>query len=82
MASQLPSRVFLTSPTGTLFKWIEEVDKFHKGIINIEYVVLYPSLAAEHPGVVLGQDQPLPSIEEELVPQGQAEDAAACNANL
>ncbi len=32
--------------------------------------------------MVLGRDQPLPSIEEELVPQGQAEDAAACNANL
>jgi hypothetical protein len=32
--------------------------------------------------VVLGQDQPLPSIEEELVPQGQAENAAARNANI
>jgi hypothetical protein len=32
--------------------------------------------------VVLGRDQPLPSIKEELVPQGQAEDAAARNANL
>ncbi len=32
--------------------------------------------------MVLGRDQPLPSIEEELVPQGHAEDAAACNANL
>ncbi len=32
--------------------------------------------------MVLGQDQPLPSIEEELVPQGRAKDAAACNANL
>jgi hypothetical protein len=32
--------------------------------------------------VVLGRDQPLPSIEEELVPQGRAKDAAACNANL
>ena len=27
-------------------------------------------------------DHPLPLIEEELVPQGQAKDAAACNANL
>jgi hypothetical protein len=32
--------------------------------------------------VVLGQDQPLPSIEEEIVPQGQAKDVAAHNANL
>jgi hypothetical protein len=32
--------------------------------------------------VVLGRDQPLPSIEEELVPQGRAKDATARNANL
>jgi hypothetical protein len=32
--------------------------------------------------VVLRQDQPLPLIEEELIPQGRAEDAAARNANL
>jgi hypothetical protein len=58
------------------------VDESPEGIVNVEDVVLYPSLAAEHPGVVLGRDQPLPSIEEELVPQGQAKDAAACNANI
>jgi hypothetical protein len=67
---------------GILFEWNEEVDEFSEGIVNIEDVVLYPSLAAEHPGVVLGQDQSLPSIEEELVPQGQAKDAVARNANL
>ena len=32
--------------------------------------------------MVLGQDQPLPSIKEELFPQGQADDDAAHNANL
>ncbi len=32
--------------------------------------------------MVLGRDQPLPSIEEELVPQDRAEDAMARNANL
>ena len=67
---------------GILFEWNEEVDEFPEGIVDIEEVVLYPSLAAEHPGVVLGRDQPLPSIKEELVPQGQAEDAAARNANI
>jgi hypothetical protein len=67
---------------GILFEWNEEVDESPKGIVDVEDVVLYPSLAAEHPGVVLGRDQPLPTIEEELVPQGQAEDAAARNANL
>ena len=30
----------------------------------------------------LGRDQPLPSMEVELVPQGHAEDAAARNANI
>jgi hypothetical protein len=67
---------------GILFKWNEEVDKFPEGIVEVEDVVLYPSLAAEHPGVVLRRDQPLPLIKEKLVPQGRAEDAVACNANL
>jgi hypothetical protein len=58
------------------------VDDFPKGIIDIEDIVLYPSFTVEHPEVVLGGDQPLPSIEEELIPQGRAKDAAAHNANL
>jgi hypothetical protein len=37
---------------GILFEWNKEVDKFPKGIVEIKDVVLYPSLAAEHPGVV------------------------------
>ena len=32
--------------------------------------------------MALGRDQPLPSINEELIPQGRAKDAAACNTNL
>jgi hypothetical protein len=67
---------------GILFEWNEEVNEFPEGIVEVKDVVLYPSLATEHPGVVLGRDQPLPSIEEELVPQGRAKDAAACNADL
>jgi hypothetical protein len=69
----------LTSLTGTASfsngtrKWTN----LPEGIVNIEDVVLYPSLAS-----ILGQDQPLPSIEEELVPQGRAKNAAARNANL
>jgi len=58
------------------------VDEFPKGIVDTEEVILYPYIAAEHLGVVIGQDQPLPLIEEELVPQGQAKDAAARNANI
>jgi hypothetical protein len=78
----LPGIFDFANRNGIFFKWNEEVDESPEGIIDIEVVVLYPSLSAEHPGVVLGRDQPLPSIEEELVPQGQAKDAAARNANL
>jgi hypothetical protein len=81
-STTLPGMFDFANRNGILFEWNEEVDEFPEGIVDIEDVVLYPSLAAEHPGVVLGRDQPLPSIEEELFPQGQAEDAAARNANL
>jgi hypothetical protein len=81
-STTLPGIFDFADRNGILFEWNEEVDEFPKGIIDIEDVVLYPSLAAEHPGMVLERDQPLPSIEEELAPQGQAEDAAARNTNL
>jgi len=81
-STALPGIFDFADRNGILFKWNEVVDESPEGIVDIEDVVLYPSLAAEHPGVVLGTDQPLPSIEVELVPQGQAEDAAACNANI
>ena len=81
-STALPGIFDFADRNGILFEWNEEVDKFPEGIVKVEDVVLYPSLTAEHPGVVLGRDQPLPSIEEELVLQGQAEDAAARNANL
>jgi hypothetical protein len=67
---------------GILFEWNKEVDEFPEGVVEVKDVVLYPFHAAEHPGVVLEQDQPLPLIEEELVPQGRAKDATARNANL
>ena len=60
---------------GILFEWNQEVDKFPEGIVVVEDDVLYPSLAAEHSGVVLGQDQPLPLIEKELILQGHAGNA-------
>jgi hypothetical protein len=55
--------------------------KHPEGIIK-EDVVLYLSLAAETPGVVLERDQPIPSLEYKIEPQGRAENAAAQNANL
>jgi hypothetical protein len=67
---------------GILFNWNEEVDESPKGTVKVKDVILYPSLATEHPGVALGRDQSLPSIKEELVSQGHAKDAAPRNANL
>jgi len=78
----LPGIFNFANRNGILFEWNEEVDKFPEGIVEVEDVVLYPSLAVEHPEVVLGQDQPLPSIIEELIPQGCTKDAVARSANL
>jgi hypothetical protein len=78
----LPGIFDFADRNGILFEWNEEVDESPEGIVDVKNVTLYPSLAAEHPGVALGQDQPLPSIEVELVPQGRAKDAAARNANI
>jgi hypothetical protein len=60
-STALPGIFDFADRNGILFKWNEVVDEFPEGIVDIEDVVLYPSLAAEHPGVVLGQDQPLPT---------------------
>ena len=82
ISTALPGIFDFADRNSILFEWNKKVDEFPKGIVDIEDVVLYPSLAAEHPGVVLGRDQPLPSIKEELIPKGRVEDAAARNANL
>ncbi len=60
---------------GVLFELNDKVDECPEGIIK-EDVVLYPSYAAEILGIVLAQDQPIPSVEEKIEPQGHAEDAA------
>jgi hypothetical protein len=64
-----------------LFKWNEEFDECPEGTIK-EDVVLYPSLIAEFLGVTLGRDHPIPTIEEEIIPQGRAKVDAARNANM
>jgi hypothetical protein len=81
-STTLPVSFDFANRNSILFKWNEKVNKFPEGIVEVNDVVLYPSLAVEHPGVVLRQDQPLQSIEEELIPHGCAKDAVACNANL
>ncbi len=64
-----------------LFEWNDNVDKYTEGLVK-EDVVLYPSLAAEFPGITLDRHVAVPSIEEEIMPHGRAEDAAAHNANV
>jgi hypothetical protein len=66
---------------GILFEWNNNVNIHPERLVE-EDVVLYLSLAAEIPGTVLEQDQPIPIIEDKIKPQGCAVDAAACNANL
>jgi hypothetical protein len=51
-STALPGIFDFANRNGILFEWNEEVDEFPEGIVNVEDVVLYPSLAAEHPGVV------------------------------
>jgi hypothetical protein len=53
--------------SGILFKWNEEVDKCPEGIIK-EDVVLYSSLVAKFLGVTLGQDHPISTIKEDIIP--------------
>ena len=59
----------------------EEVNNRQADLIE-EEAVRYPSLVREFPGIALDRDLPIPSIEDELEPQGRAEDAAALNANI
>ncbi len=53
-STALPGSFDFAGRNGIIFEWNEEVDKFPEGIVKIEDVVLYPSLAAEQLGVVLG----------------------------
>ncbi len=67
--------------SGVLFEWNKEVNECPEGIFKEEDIILYPSLTAELPGVVLGRDMPPSSIEVDLIPQGCVEDKAAQNAS-
>jgi hypothetical protein len=66
---------------GILFEWNEVVDECPEGIVKGD-VVLYPSLVAKFPGVTLGRDHPIPTIEKDIMPQGHDKAAAARNANM
>ena len=53
-STTLPGIFDFADRNGILFEWNEEVDESPKGIVEVKDVILYPSLAAEHPGVALG----------------------------
>jgi hypothetical protein len=76
-----PNTLDFADRNGILFKWNNNIDKYLEGLVE-EDVVLYPSLAAEVPLVVLEQDLPITMIEDTIEPQGCAKDAAVRNANL
>jgi hypothetical protein len=64
-----------------LFEWNEEFND-DKGLVEEDPIVAYPLLVAEFPGITLEGDIPMPSIEDNIKPQGCAEGAAAQNVNL
>jgi hypothetical protein len=76
-----PNTLNFTNLNGILFKWNGDVDKYPEGLVE-EYVALYPSLVAKIPGVVLERDLPIPTIEDEIEPQGRTKDTMEHNANL
>jgi hypothetical protein len=67
--------------SGILFEWNDCIDEGHQGLVE-EDVIPYPTLAAELPGVTLHRDLPVTAVEDDIPPQGRAEDAAAANAGL
>jgi hypothetical protein len=64
-----------------LFEWNNKVDESPDGILK-EDMVLYPSFSAEIPGIILDQDQPIPSIKDKIKLQGRIENDAAHNTNI
>jgi hypothetical protein len=77
----LASAFNFSDRSGILFEWNDDVDKFLEDLIEDD-LVQYPEVAAKIPAVILDQHQPIPTVEDEVVLQGQAEDEAARNANL
>jgi hypothetical protein len=70
-----------TDRNGVLFEWNHEVNGASRCLV-VENIVPYPTLAEEIPGVHLSCNEPIPAIDDEVHPMGQAKDAAARNAGL
>ncbi len=64
-----------------LFEWNEAIDEAPEGLVE-EDVILYPSFAAELPGVALERDTGVAPVEDKIEPHRSPEDAAAANAGL
>ncbi len=66
-----PNTLNFSNRNGILFKLNNKVNKYPKGLVNKD-VVLYLSIVAEIPGVVLEQDPPILTLKHEIEPQGRA----------
>jgi hypothetical protein len=77
-----PNALDFADQSGILFKWNEEIDESPEGLVIDDYVP-YPAIPAEFPGVELEWDTPImETIEEEIIPHGRPEHAAAFNAGI
>jgi hypothetical protein len=76
----MPGVFNFSDRNGVLFEWNDDVDKYNENIVE-KNAILYPSLAVEFPGITLGRNVAVPSIEDDIFPHGLAKDAAAQNAN-
>ncbi len=77
----MPGEFHFADRSGVTFEWNDSIDKHCKGL-HKEDMVLFPTLAAELPGVTLDHDLPVTAVEDEIPPQGRAKDAAVANAGL
>ncbi len=77
-----PKALDFTDRSGILFEWNDEINESPEGLVEDDYVP-YPAIPAEFPGVELARDTPImETIEEEVIPHGRPEDAAALNAGI
>jgi hypothetical protein len=60
-SAALPGIFDFSNRNGILFEWNEEVDESPEGIVDVEDITLYPSLAVEHPGAFHEINEPLQS---------------------
>ncbi len=76
-----PNTLDFADRNGILFEWNNHADKYPEELVK-EDMILYLSLMAEIPGVVLERDVPIPTIKDKIEPHGRTEEAAVGNANL